>query len=163
LPSTVGTLPTISALPLAVVSLRALRAEGGGEAVVGPLLTELQTQQVDGGFSLDQAELLTDAVPLGRGRRLQGISAGAPYLHRVLSCNLKGACLIVLGFHLRNRPFVNQSPDFHFLFRFFTQSTEGAGEGIRPSTGERVQVRVTLRKVRFSDSPFDNSGLLGRS
>jgi hypothetical protein len=117
LPSTVGTLPTISALPLAVVSLRALRAEGGGEAVVGPLLTELQTQQVDGGFSLDQAELLTDAVPLGRGRRLQGISAGAPYLHRVLSCNLKGACLIVLGFHLRNRPFVNQNSRFPFSFQ----------------------------------------------
>jgi hypothetical protein len=141
--------------------LLALRTKGGGEAVVSSLLAELQTQQVYGGLGLDQAKLLTNPIPLGRGCCLQGVSAGAPNFNRVLPSNLEGACFVILRLHLRNRPFVNQNSRLPFSFQISTQSTEGAGEGVRPSTGERVQVRVTLRKVRFSDSPSDNSGLLG--
>jgi hypothetical protein len=80
----VGTTPTFSALPVATVLVLALGTKGGGEAMVSPLLAKLQAQQVHGGLSLNQAELLTDSVPLGRGRRFQGVSAGAGLLPRVL-------------------------------------------------------------------------------
>jgi hypothetical protein len=145
----VGTTPTFSALPVATVLVLALGTKGGGEAMVSPLLAKLQAQQVHGGLSLIQAELLTDSVPLGRGRRFQGVSAGTTDFYRVFSGDLEGTGFIVLGFHLRNRPFVNQNSRFPFSFQIPTQSTEGAGEGIRPSTG-----KGSRSEVRFSDSPL---------
>jgi hypothetical protein len=83
-----------------------LGAKSGRKAVIGPLFAELQAQQIHGSLGLDQVELLTDSLSLGRGCRLQGVSAGTPDFDRVLPSNLEGACFVVLRLHLRNRPFV---------------------------------------------------------
>ena len=129
--------------------MRALRAKGSGKAMVRSFLAKFQAQQIHGGLGLDQAKLLTDPISLSRGCCFQGVSAGTPDFDRVLPSNLEGACFVVLRLHLRNRPFVNPNSRFPFSFQI-PQSTGGAGEGIRPSTGERVQGQSHLRKkVRF--------------
>ena len=61
----VGASPSFLPFPMVVALTVTLGAEGGGQTMIDPFFAQLQAKEIDCSLSLDEAEFLTDAIPLG--------------------------------------------------------------------------------------------------